>query len=62
MSSDALTIRIVILVLGAIALSVVLGGIYLVSTDHQIPDALIAIGSAAAASVGTILARGSTSE
>lgn len=62
MSNDAFTIRLVIIVLGALALSVVVGGIYLVSTDHQIPDALIAIGSAAAASVGTILARGSTSD
>lgn len=60
--NDQSTVRLVIGVLGALALAVVIGGIYLVSNDKSIPDALIAMGSASAASVGTMLARTGTNE
>lgn len=60
--NDQSTVRMVIGVLGALALLVVAGGIYLTSQDRSIPDALIAMGSGAAASVGTLLARTGTNE
>lgn len=51
------TVRLVIGVLGLLALAVVIGGIYLTAQDKSLPGELIAIGSAAAGAVGGILSR-----
>lgn len=51
------TVRLVIGVLGLLALSVVVGGFALAMTDRSIPESLIAIGSAAAGAVAGILSR-----
>lgn len=51
------TVRLVIGVLGLLALAVVLGGIVLALDDKALPGELIAIGSAAAGAVGGILSR-----
>lgn len=57
------TVRLVIAVLGLLALSVVIGGIVLALDDKGLPGELIAIGSAAAGAVGGILSKtGDTSE
>lgn len=57
------TVRLVIAVLGLLALAVVVGGIVLALDDKSLPGELIAIGSAAAGAVGSILAKtGDTSE
>jgi hypothetical protein len=57
------TVRLVIAVLGLLALSVVIGGIILALDDKTLPGELIAIGSAAAGAVGGILSKtGDTSE
>lgn len=55
--TDQKTVRLVIAILGLLALAVVVGGVILAVTDRSIPDALIAIGAGAAASVGSILAK-----
>lgn len=54
---DKTTTLAVIIVLGLLAISVVVGGIVLAMSDRGMPDALIAIGSAAAGAVGTVLVR-----
>jgi hypothetical protein len=51
------TVRLVIAVLGLLALAVVCGGILLALDDKSLPGELIAIGSAAAGAVGGILSR-----
>lgn len=51
------TVRMVIGVLGLLALSVVIGGIILALADKSLPGELIAIGSAAAGAVGGILSK-----
>lgn len=56
------TVRLVIGVLGLLALAVVIGGFALAMTDRSIPESLIAIGSAAAGAVAGILARTGESE
>lgn len=57
------TVRMVIAVLGLLALSVVVGGIILALSDKALPGELIAIGSAAAGAVGGILSKtGDTAE
>lgn len=57
------TVRMVIGVLGLLALAVVIGGIVLALDDKSLPGELIAIGSAAAGAVGGILSKtGDTSE
>lgn len=58
--NDHLTVRIVIASLTVLALAVVIGGIALTFQDKSLPGELIAIGSAAAGSVGAILARGTS--
>lgn len=58
--NDAPTVRIVIGVLGLLALLVVAGGIVLALNDKSLPGELIAIGSAAAGTVGGILAKSET--
>lgn len=55
--NDQSTVRIVIGVLGALAVVVVAGGIALAFTDRTLPGELIAMGSAAAGAVGGILSR-----
>ena len=55
--NDQSTVRLVIGVLGLLALSTVIGGIYLTATGHELPGELIAIGSAAAGAIGGILSR-----
>jgi NADPH-dependent curcumin reductase CurA len=55
--NDQSTVRLVIGVLGLLAFTVVAGGIVLALSDRSIPEALIAMGSAAAGAVGSILAR-----
>lgn len=61
--NDQKTVRLVIIMLGLVGLSVVLGGIVLAIDTKTIPDALIAMGAGAVASVGSILAHtGSSSE
>lgn len=54
------TVQAVIGVLGLLALSVVIGGIYLAAVDRSLPGELIAIGSAAAGAVGGILSKTSS--
>jgi hypothetical protein len=56
------TVRLVIAVLGLLALAVVVGGILLALDDKALPGELIAIGSAAAGAVGGILSRTGDSE
>jgi drug/metabolite transporter (DMT)-like permease len=58
--NDQSTVRIVIAVLGSLALAVVVGGIVLALNDKSLPGELIAIGSAAAGAVGGILSKTST--
>lgn len=60
--NDQSTVRIVIAVLGLLALAVVVGGIVLALDDKALPGELIAIGSAAAGAVGGILSRTGPSE
>lgn len=60
--NDQSTVRLVIGVLGLLAFTVVAGGIVLAITDRSIPEALIAMGAAAAGAVGSILARTGSSE
>lgn len=60
--NDQSTVRIVIGVLGSLALAVVVGGIVLALNDKSLPGELIAIGSAAAGAVGGILSKTGTSE
>lgn len=54
------TVRTVILVLGALALLVVAGGVYLAANDKSLPGELIAIGSAAAGAIAGILSKTGT--
>lgn len=58
--TDAFVVRAVVVFLGLLAVLVVVGGVVLTFDGKTIPDALIAIGSAAAGSLGTILARTSS--
>lgn len=60
--NDQKTVRLVIIMLGLIGLSVVVGGIVLAIDSKTVPDAMIAIGAGAVASVGSILAHTSTNE
>lgn len=55
--NDQATVRLVILVLGALALAVVIGGIVLALDDKSLPGELIAIGAAAAGAIGGILSK-----
>lgn len=60
--TDRLTERMVIITLGLLAGTVVVGGIYLTAIDRSLPGELIAIGSASAGAVGGILSKfGNTS-
>lgn len=45
--TDRFTVRAVVVFLGLIAVATVLGGMWLTFTEHQLPDALISIGSTA---------------
>lgn len=54
--------RLVILFLGAIVLVCAGGIIYLSSTDHSIPDVLVALATGGLGSLGTLLAKGSAEE
>jgi hypothetical protein len=60
--NDQKTVRLVIIMLGLVGLCVVIGGIVLAIDGKTVPDALIAIGAGAVASVGSILAHTSTNE
>lgn len=60
--SDKFTIRAVVVILGIVSIIVVVGGILLTLDGKTIPDAIIAIGSAAIGSVSTLLARTSTTD
>jgi hypothetical protein len=60
--SKSSTVNLVIAVLGLLALSVVVGGIVLALDDKSLPGELIAIGSAAAGSIGGILAKTGTTD
>jgi hypothetical protein len=60
MSTDRMTVRIVVTVLGAIAFVVVAGGIYLADHDKSLTDAVIAMGSAALGGLSTFLVSSST--
>lgn len=55
--NDQSTVRLVIGVLGVLALTVVIGGIVLVMDEKSMPDALIAMGSVSVGAVAGILAR-----
>ncbi len=55
--TDRITIRAVVAILGLVAVSTMIGGFVLAYASKTIPDALIALGSAALGSVGTLLAR-----
>lgn len=60
--NDQKTVRLVIIMLGLIGVAVVVGGIVLAIDSKTVPDALVAIGAGAVASVGSILAHTSTNE
>jgi ATP-dependent protease HslVU (ClpYQ) peptidase subunit len=53
---DRSTIRIVVIFLGAIALTATAGGLALAFLGQSIPDPVIAIGSGAAGALATIIA------
>lgn len=55
--TDQWTIRMVVVILGAVALVVVVGGMLV-----DVPDAIMTIGAAAVGAVGSLLARTSTKE
>jgi hypothetical protein len=55
--NDQKTVRLVIALLGAVALLTVAGGIYLTSDGEEIPDALWAIGSLALGALGGLLSQ-----
>lgn len=55
--NDQSTVRLVIGVLGFLALTVVIGAIVLVMGDKDMPEALIAMGSVAVGAVAGILSR-----
>ena len=58
--NDQSTVRLVIGLLGLLALATVVGGICLAFTDRGLPGELIAIGSAAAGSIAGILSHTSS--
>lgn len=58
----ASTTRLVVGVLGLLALAVVIGGIVLALNDKALPGELIAIGSAAAGAIGGILTKSDAAE
>jgi len=58
--TDKITIRLVVGVLGLVAILTVAGGFWITVVDKPIPDALIAIGSTAVGAVAALLARTST--
>lgn len=62
MSADQKTVRLVISVLGMLALTVVIGAIVLSYQEKTIPDALIALGSVSVGAVAGILSKTSGSE
>lgn len=62
MSADQKTVRLVISVLGVLALAVVVGAIVLSYQEKTIPDALIALGSVSVGAVAGILSKTSGSE
>lgn len=55
--TDRWVIRAVVVILGVVATICVSGGFALAYADKQIPDALIALGSAAVGGVAALLAR-----
>lgn len=60
--NDQSTVRLVIAVLGALALAVVIGGIVLAFDDKSMPEALIAMGAGGAGAIAGILSRTSNPE
>lgn len=58
--NDVWTVRAVTMLLGVIAISGVLGGVLLASSDRQLPEALVAVCSGAAGALGALLARTSS--
>lgn len=61
MNSDRTTVRIVVTVLGVIAVAVVLGGIWLADNDKSLTDAVIAMGAGALGGLSTFLVSTRTS-
>lgn len=57
MSSDAMTIRIALILLGLITLTCLIAGTVTVLNDKSLPDALIGIGSSSATALGLIISR-----
>jgi hypothetical protein len=55
--TDTLTTRLVVIMLGSIALVTVVGGIILALNDRTLPDSLVAIGSGATGAVAALLAQ-----
>lgn len=53
-ASNVTTQNLIVMGIIAITLSAILGSIVLISNDKQIPDAIIALGSAGLASLGTL--------
>lgn len=62
MGNDQSTVRLVIAGLFLLAICTVVGGIVLAMTDRSIPEAIIAIGSAAAGAMGSLLSRTGSNE
>lgn len=62
--ADRLTVRMIVAVLGFIAVTIVVGGIWLANEDKSLTDALIAIGAGAVGSLSSFLVstRGGSSE
>lgn len=58
--TDRWVVRIVVISLAIVTVLTLAGGFALAFDNKQIPDALIALGSAALGSLGTLLARTST--
>jgi uncharacterized membrane protein YjjB (DUF3815 family) len=55
--NDQKTVRLVIALLGLVAVLTVAGGIYLTATNHELPESLVAIGSLALGALGGLLSQ-----
>lgn len=54
--NDTLTVRIVVLALALIALAIILGEIFLQTTDRTMPESLLVLAGVAVGALGSLLA------
>lgn len=60
MTTDRGTVRLVVIILGAVVLAIVIGAIVLTANDKPVPDSLISMGGVALGGVAALLAQTST--